>query len=176
MVETAPERVDARPASFADAVREHQSMVFSIALHSLRDRSLAEEVAQDVFLQLHKCFGEIESADHLKHWLRRVATHRSIDQARRRKLRPQVALEDAPPLTTRSSERDPLMSAMLRKLVASLPDRARAIVILRYQEDLDPMEIAGILDMPVKTVRTRLHRSLAFLREKMARSQGGIRA
>ena len=173
MIETAAARVEAGPASFADAVREHQSMVFSIAYHCLRDRAVAEEVAQDVFLQLYKCFGEMTSAEHMKHWLRRVATHRSIDQARRRKLRPQVALEDAPPLRSREDESDPMMSQMLRRLVASLPERARAIVVLRYQEDLDPMEIAGILDIPVKTVRTRLHRSLNMLREKMARSQGG---
>jgi RNA polymerase sigma-70 factor, ECF subfamily len=176
MLDLAAEREVAKPASFADAVREHQSMVFSLAYHVLHDRALAEEVAQDVFLQLHKCFAGFDSADHLKHWLRRVATHRSIDQTRRRKLRAHVSLDDAPPLAAAAVDRDPLLAQMLRRMVASLPANARAVVVLRYQEDLSPVEIAEILNIPVKTVRTRLHRSLAILREKMARGQGGIRS
>ena len=83
-------------ADFAGIVRQHQAMVFSIAYHFLHDRSLAEEVAQEVFLQLHQRLAEFQSMAHLTFWLRRVASHRSIDSVRRRKLRPQVRLEDVP--------------------------------------------------------------------------------
>src|ERR1700684_4566243 len=82
-------------ASFADVLREHQGMVFSIALHFLRDRSAAEEVAQDVFLQLHRHFATIETA-RVMFWLRKVTSHRAIDYIRRRKLRATVALENLP--------------------------------------------------------------------------------
>lgn len=176
MTVVATEQVQTGAVTFADVVREHQSMVFSLAYHLLHDRALAEEVAQDVFLQLYRNFGEVRTDDHIRHWLRRVAPHRSIDQARRRKVRPQVALEDAPPLVARHSQHDPMLRRLLRRLVGSLPERSRAIVVLRYQEDLDPVEIAEILDVPVKTVRSRLHRSLAILREKLSRSQGEVRS
>ena len=56
---------------------EHQSMVFSIALRILNDRFLAEEAAQDVFLELHAHIDELESAGHIVHWLRRCTVHRS---------------------------------------------------------------------------------------------------
>src|SRR5215813_6852124 len=80
---------------FADLVRRHQSMVFSIARHFLADRATAEELAQDVFLQLHASLPTLKSEEHVTFWLRKVTAHRCIDYQRRRKL-PQVSLEDAP--------------------------------------------------------------------------------
>ena len=59
---------------FASLVRQHQAMVFSIAWHVLRDRAVAEELAQDVFLSLHRHLAELESPEHVLYWLRRVTT------------------------------------------------------------------------------------------------------
>lgn len=159
-------------ADFAGIVRQHQAMVFSIAYHFLHDRSLAEDLAQEVFLQLHLHLAGFQSMAHLTFWLRRVTSHRCIDFARRRKLRPQVGLEDAPEPTTMPAPGDPLLSRTLQRLVASLPEKPRLVVILRYQEDLDPSEIAEALGMPVRTVKSHLQRSLALLREKLQRSVG----
>jgi RNA polymerase sigma-70 factor (ECF subfamily) len=155
---------------FAALVREHQAMVFSIALHYLRDRSAAEELAQDVFLQLHRSMADLKSAEHAAHWLRKVAVHRSIDYSRRNRLRPQVGLEDAPEPATPAAEGDPMLSERLRRLVASLPEKPRMVMILRFQEDLEPEEIAQTLGMPVRTVKSHLYRSLAMLREKAGRA------
>jgi RNA polymerase sigma-70 factor, ECF subfamily len=158
-------------ADFEQIVREHSAMVYSIAWHYLHDRALAEEVAQDVFLQLHRDFGRLEDNGHLKHWLRRVTVHRAIDQIRARRTRAQVSLEEAPQLAVVARESDPFMSRLLRRMVASLPRQARMVVILRYQEELEPMEIAEVLGIPARTVRTRLHRALSLLRAKAARTQ-----
>jgi RNA polymerase sigma-70 factor (ECF subfamily) len=159
------------PAAFAELVREHQSLVFGLALHCLRDRALAEELAQDVFLQLYRSLGEIESPAHLKFWLRRVASHRAIDVARRRRWWPKLGLDDIPEPAQAAAGRDSLLDGHLRKLVATLPEKQRAVVVLRYQEDLDPMEIAAVLEMPVATVKSYLHRALAMLRRKLGREE-----
>jgi RNA polymerase sigma-70 factor (ECF subfamily) len=165
------------PAAFADLVREHQSMVFSIAYHFLRDRAVAEELSQEVFLHLHKNLKAIQSPIHLTHWLRKVTSHRCVDQARRLKLRPRVSLTDylerSPEPAAEFHMADPLLSVALRRLIARLPERSRMIVILRYQEDLDPAEIAEILDIPLGTVKSNLHRSLALLRGKLERERKG---
>jgi len=68
---------------------------------------------------------------------------------------------------------DPLLENRLRQLVASLPPKWRAMVILRYQEDLEPVEIARVLQVPVGTVKSGLQRALATLRGKIQRSMGG---
>ena len=166
------------PAAFAGIVRQHQAMVFSIAFHFLRDRSLAEELSQEVFLHLHKNMRAIQTPSHLTYWLRKVTTHRCIDQARRRKLRPRVSLteylEHAPEPASTGPVADPLLAGVLQKLVATLPERARMIVILRFQEDLEPAEIAEMLDIPLGTVKSNLHRSLALLRGKLERERKGV--
>lgn len=160
---------------FEVVVRQHQAMVFSIAYHLLRDRTLAEEVAQDVFLQLHGCLAKMKSAEHVMFWLRRVTVHRSIDVARRRERRPEVALEEVPEPSHVLPVADPFLRARLRQLVASLPENARAVVVLRYQEDLGPEEISRILGMPVATVKSHLQRALAMLRDKISRVLGEVK-
>jgi RNA polymerase sigma-70 factor (ECF subfamily) len=67
------------------------------------------------------------------------------------------------------------MDETLRRLVASLPETPRMVMVLRYQEDLDPSEIAEVLEMPVATVKSHLQRALAMLREKLARRGVGER-
>ena len=67
------------------------------------------------------------------------------------------------------------MSRRLRQLIATLPENPRMVMVLRYQEDLMPEEIAALLEMPVRTVKSHLQRSLTILREKIERSMGDIR-
>jgi RNA polymerase sigma-70 factor (ECF subfamily) len=154
---------------FADVVRQHQSMVFSLAYHFLQDRPLAEDITQEVFLQLYREQDSLTTEHHVRFWLRKVASHRCIDAARRRKIRPRLALEDIREPAARENFRDPILSETLRKLVATLPETPRLVVLLRYQEDMDPSEIAETIGMPVATVKSHLHRSLGMLREKMQR-------
>src|SRR3981081_4618661 len=127
-------------------------MVFSIAYHFLRDRSRAEDLAQDVFLHLHKNLRAIQSPAHLVYWLRKVTGHRCIDQARRQKLRPRISLteylERAPEPASRLTSPDPLRGPVFQPPIAGRPSRSRMIVILRFQEDMEPAEIAGMLDIP----------------------------
>ena len=160
--------------AFADIVREHQGMVYSLAWHFLRDRALAEEMAQEVFLELHRHLAAIQSPEHLVFWLRKVASRRCIDQTRRRAFWPKFGLDEVPEPVAKTRQEDPMLSRTLNKLVASLPEKARAVVILRYQEDLDPSDISQVLDMPVATVKSHLQRSLEMLRDKLARSVGEI--
>jgi RNA polymerase sigma-70 factor (ECF subfamily) len=150
-------------------MREHRSMVFSIAYHFLHDRDTADEIAQEVFLSLHKNRAAVESPAHALAWLRKVAVQRSIDASRRRGRRPEVALETVPEPATCPWEGDPLLGEMLRKLVAALPESPRMAMILRFQEDLGPAEIAEVMGIPVATVKSQIQRSLALLRDKLER-------
>lgn len=157
-------------AGFAALVREHQSLVFSVAYHFLRDRARAEELAQETFLHLYRNLEAIESPAHLLYWLRKVVTHRSIDETRKTARRGRtVALEAIAEPAAARVDRDPFLSDALRAMVAALPAAQRAVVVLRYQEDMEPGEIAETLDIPLNTVKSRLHRGIEFLRRKMER-------
>jgi RNA polymerase sigma-70 factor, ECF subfamily len=157
-------------AEFNEVVREHQAMVYSIGLHLLRDAALAEELAQEVFLKLFENWGAFASREHVKNWLRRVVVQRAIDYARRARLRPRSGLESAPEPAAPAYEFDILASGHVELLVARLPERARQMVVLRYQEDLEPAEIAELLGLSAGAVKSTLHRSLVWLRTRMERA------
>lgn len=159
--------------AFESLVRHHQTMVFSIAFHFLRNRTQAEDVAQDVFLELFQRLTQIQSPAHLTFWLRRVTVNRCIDQTRRRK--PEAAIEDVAEPRAAEVSGDLLLSARLQQSVAALPERKRAVVILRFQEGLDLAEIAEVLEMPLNTVKSTLQRSLLELRKKLTRKLGEVR-
>jgi RNA polymerase sigma-70 factor (ECF subfamily) len=169
--------------SFERLVDEHQSMVYSLALRMTGDRGLAEEIAQDVFLELDRHLGRIESAAHACFWLRRVTMSRSADALRRRRVRGLdlwVEMEDADGAVAEHKGSNgsngsmlrtgglstSALSARLEQLLATLPEAQRAALVLRYQEDLTPEEIAATLEAPVATVKSQLQRGLKLLRAK----------
>jgi len=152
---------------FEQLVDEHQSMVYSLGLRMTGDCGLAEEIAQDVFLELDKHLGKIESASHACFWLRRVTMSRSADALRRRKVRQMdlwVEIEEGHGI--RAEERVSPLGTKLEQLLATLPESQRAALVLRYQEDLTPEEIAATLEAPVATVKSNLQRGLKLLRTK----------
>jgi RNA polymerase sigma-70 factor, ECF subfamily len=161
--------------AFAEIVSEYQAMIFSIGWHFLGDRALAEDLAQDVFLELYQGLDAIQSAAHLKYWLRRVAVNRAIDYGRRKKSSRELALEEVEEPATGDAQTDALLSEKLRQALAKLPEKQRMILILRYQEDRGPTEIAELLKVPVSTVKSALQRGLEELRGKLARKLKEVR-
>jgi RNA polymerase sigma-70 factor (ECF subfamily) len=161
--------------SFAETVEEHKAMVYSIGWHFLRDHAAAEELAQEVFLQLHRSWASMKSREHIVSWLRRVASHRAIDFVRRAKLRAETSLEETAEPTVLERVHDTFLSAYLERMVASLPEKQRLVVILRYQEDMEVEEIARTLHMKAATVKTQLARALHLLRAKTSRRLQEVR-
>ncbi len=155
--------------AFAELVRQHQRMVFSVAWHFFHDATLAEDLAQDVFLQLYRSLSEIRSESHMVFWLRRVVTRKCIDHARRlqRQGGPALDLEAASLVAAEAGPADSLDLERLRSLIAGLPAKFRAVVALRYQEDMPPSEIARVLGCPVNSIKSRLQRALALLRQRL---------
>ena len=152
---------------FEQLVDEHQSMVFSLAWRMTGDRGLAEEIAQDVLLGLDRNLGKMENAAHCCFWLRRVTMNRSADAMRRRKVRGVdlwVEMDDRHGMRV-EPQASPL-GTRLEQLLATLPEQQRAALVLRYQEDMLPEEIAATLETPVATVKSHLQRGLKLLRAK----------
>ena len=150
--------------AFAAIVRRHEAMVFSLAFHALRSRTAAEDVAQEVFLALYRNLQRIESSAHAAAWLRRVTSHRCIDELRRLGRRMELPMDEVPDAGSPTPLREVVLEGRLHQLVARLPPRAKLVVVLRYQEGLEPLEIADALSMPVNTVKSHLRRSIAVLR------------
>lgn len=154
---------------FEELVDEYQSMVFSLAIRMTGDRGLAEEIAQDVFLELDRNLRKIESPLHARFWLRRVTMSRSADALRRLRVRGiplWVRIEEN--YAVQTEEQSSPLGARMERLLQTLPEAQRAALVLRYQEDLTPEEIAVALGAPLATVKSHLQRGLKLLRAKAA--------
>jgi RNA polymerase sigma-70 factor, ECF subfamily len=155
--------------AFARLVQAHQAHIFSVALRLTGSREDAEELAQDVFVQLHSALAQLSSPAHALHWLLRTITHRCIDRLRSRGRMPRLVPIDADNEPAASDAAvDPLWARRLRSLLLQLPAVPRAVVTLRFQMDLELAEIAKVLDMPVSTVKSHLRRSVEWLRAQQA--------
>jgi RNA polymerase sigma-70 factor, ECF subfamily len=159
-------------SDLAPILARHSGRVFSVALRMTGDPADAEEVAQDVFLELHRTRPALESEDHLKYWLRRTAVHRSTDRLRRRKRQPENGAEewmdDLHGVPAAWAGISPGTEHKLDELVRALPETLRTAVVLRYTEEMTPDEIARQLGQPLATVKSHLSRGLNLLRQKAA--------
>ena len=156
---------------FRRLVETHQRMVFSLALRVTGEYGTAEEVAQDAFLELFRAGERLESEDHVRFWLRRVTVHRATDALRRQAVRPEATAEEWVEDCYAPIDAERLNAAVvarLEELLKALPESMRVAVVLRYQEEMLPDEIAALLGQPVATVKSNLQRGLQLLRRKAA--------
>ena len=159
------------PEEFRRLIETHQRMVFSIALRVTGEYGVAEEVAQDAFLELYRCGDKLESEDHVRFWLRRVTVNKATDSLRRKARRPEAMAEEwmeEQHLPEALPRLDAGMEVRLEDLLRTLPEGMRIAVVLRHQEEMLPDEIAALLGQPVATVKSNLHRGLQLLRRKAA--------
>lgn len=160
------------PSDLRRLVEQHQRMVFSIALRIVRDHGTAEEVAQDVFLELYRSGERLQSEDHVRFWLRRVAVHRATDALRRHARQPEAGaemwMEEQHGTAGPASGLGDGVVNRLETMVGTLPEAMRVAVILRYGEEMSAEEIARTLGQPPATVKSNIQRGLKLLRQKAA--------
>ena len=125
-------------------------------------------------MQLYENGPVFPTVAHLRSWLRRTTAHRCIDALRRRKVRGEVPLEESFHIAAEHSETDPLLQGQLKRLIASLPEKPRMILILKYGEDMGAEDIASLMNLPAATVRSHLQRTLKLLRDKASRQIAGV--
>jgi RNA polymerase sigma-70 factor (ECF subfamily) len=144
-------------------------MVYSVALRVLKDAGEAEDVMQEIFVQVWKNPGAFVSGKgSLGGWLVVVARNRSIDMIRRRRPTEQVELFALPSSTNlaREAERNSLLGK-IRGVMVSLPEEQRNSVELAFFEGLSHSEIAEKTGDPLGTVKTRIRLALTTIRKAL---------
>ena len=161
--------------AYERVVRDEKDRIFSYASRMLRHAAEAQDVAQEALVKLWQHRSKVE-VDGARFWLRRTAHNLCIDRIRRRSSRPETEAEVQETITpdTRSGPGKLAESAELGRLIESalkkLPPRDRAVLLLREVQGLPYNEIAGILDVPLGTLKARLHRAREQLRAKLVRA------
>ena len=147
--------------ALCNAMEAHGAAVYRLALCRMQNPADAEDVYQDVFLQLLDQPDRDWDSEHMKAWLLRTTVNRCADLHRFRLRRPVLALEDIPELARPGDDR----AEELWDAVAHLPEKLRTAVHLHYAEGYSTEEIAALLEVPAATVRTRLHRARHQLKD-----------
>jgi RNA polymerase sigma-70 factor (ECF subfamily) len=161
--------------AFEELVIAHQHRIYGVALRMLRDSAEAEEVAQEVFVRAYRGIAAFKGEAKLSTWLYAIASRLCLNRlgpgSRRLDRRGDEALNRlAEPGADPSAdlERSEMESA-LQRAIAELPEERRIVVVLRDLEGLDYEEIAAALELPLGTVRSRLHRARMDLKDKLER-------
>lgn len=153
--------------TFEEYVASRGPALVRLARLLTADHHRAEDLAQDVLARAYVHWRRIQRTDRPDVYVRRMLVNANISRWRRASREVSVAWVDDRPavydLDDRSADRDELW-----QLISVLPPRQRAVVVLRYYEDLDDATIAEILDCSAVTVRTHAMRALATLRQRYA--------
>lgn len=172
--------------AFEVLVRRYERELYGYLRRYLSDASLAEDVFQNTFLQLYKKSGQYEQGRPVRPWLYTIATNQAIDALRRQNRHQALSLDqnreetaegDLNSLldTLTSREAGPVEQVeaeerrdRVRASVERLPEFLRQVLLLAYYQGLKYREIADILEIPVGTVKSRLHAALVKLHEMWA--------
>jgi RNA polymerase sigma-70 factor (ECF subfamily) len=163
--------IDELPAnpSFDEILGAYQDKVFRLCCAMLGNRGLAEETAQDVFVRVWKALPGYRGEASVSTWIYAIARNSCLTAIKKRGERPAESLEI--PGVRREAERTlsavphPDRQPDLLRLVADLPEHYRQVVLLFYMEDKSYDEVAAMLDLPLGTVKTYLHRARLQLAE-----------
>jgi len=173
-----------QPEDFNALVRRYQSELYRYLVRYMGDSALAEDVFQNTFLQVHLKRSLYEDGRPVRPWLYAIATHQAVDTLRKVGRHPKVSLDQRVSTSSDESDAGALIDLLVgddeeplsvlqgqervewvRESVARLPETLRETLILAYHQDLKYREIAEILNIPVGTVKSRLHAALAKLQQ-----------
>ena len=148
----------------------HLDSLYSTALRMTRDAGEAEDLVQDTMLAAYRFFGQFEPGSNFKAWLFRILTNIFINKYRKKQREREVReeLDAAPPGEGPPDPESALLSQLasddIRRALETVPVDYRMAVVLSDLQDFSYKEIAEIMDCPVGTVMSRLHRGRKLLR------------
>jgi RNA polymerase sigma-70 factor (ECF subfamily) len=170
-------------AAFAQEAMQHAGQLYSAALRMTRNKSDAEDLVQETYLRAYRGYGNFEAGTNLRAWLFRILTNTYINSYRAKQRRPQeTELNEVEDLylyrkiagvdqASRSAEDtlfDMFTDDEVKAALENLPEQFRLPVLLADVEQFSYKEIAGMLDIPIGTVMSRLHRGRKAMQKALA--------
>jgi RNA polymerase sigma-70 factor (ECF subfamily) len=183
------ERLVARDErAFNALVRAYQARVFALVLRMLHNRAEAEDLAQEVFVQVFKAIGTFRGDSKLSTWVYRIAINLCKNRIKYRAVRQEGKQDDIDDMSERMGgdgaravgafhRPDDMMQgkqleSIVREAILQLEPEFRECLVLRDMEDLSYDEIEAITGLPAGTVKSRIHRARAQLKELVERALG----
>ena len=174
-----------REPAFRELLNRYERPVFSLVYRMVRDRTLAEDLAQEAFIRAFNAIGSDKPSYKFSNWILKIANNHTIDHLRKRRL-DTVSIHGSPHATTddeisqtqvvvESRDENPHeyvehreLGAQIENAIGDLRDEYRTAILLRHVEGYAYEEIADIMEVPLGTVKTYLHRARGELRKSLA--------
>jgi len=172
---------DGRESAYRELIRRYERPVFALVYRMVRDRETAEDLAQETFIKVLNAIGTYRPEFKFSSWVFKIANNTAIDHLRRKEL-DTLSLEGSPHATTPegveatalqvgSGDESPLetvealeLGGEIERAIAQLRPEYRSCILLRHVEGRAYEEIAEMLDLPLGTVKTYIHRARHELR------------
>lgn len=169
------EALQGNAASFGQLVQLHQNRLYNAMVHFVGDRSDAEDIVQEAFVQAYLKLETFQGNSAFYTWLYRIAFNTAVSRKRRKRVEASVDLTreqtgSEPEDTGESPDQRLIRNEQVKQLrdaLDRLSEEHRAILVLRELEGCDYEAIAEVLEINIGTVRSRLHRARMQLKEKL---------
>jgi RNA polymerase sigma-70 factor, ECF subfamily len=166
--------------AFAEIVDLYKDKIYQLCYRMLGNAHEAEDIAQEAFIRAFVNIHTYDMSKKFSTWLYRIATNLSIDRIRKKKpdyyLDAEVSGTDGLTMYSQVSAEGALpedeletmeLQETIQKEILKLPDKYRTVIVLKYIDELSLKEIGDILDVPIGTVKTRIHRGREALRKQL---------
>lgn len=165
-----------RERAFRELLQRYERPVFSLIYRMVRDRTLAEDLAQEAFIRAFNAIGSYNTSYKFSNWIFKIANNHTIDHLRKRKL-DTISIHGSPHATSEeelsrsrlvieSEDENPHellehreLGGQIEAAIGELRDEYRTVILLRHVEGYAYEEIADIMELPLGTVKTYLHRA-----------------
>jgi RNA polymerase sigma-70 factor (ECF subfamily) len=158
-------------SAFSEVVRNHAQGVMNVIYHMCGDVQIAEDAAQETFIQAWLHLSSYRPQTSLRNWLYRIAVNAATDMLRKEKRILPDSVEDLQLTDGRPSPESSVSQqeriTLVQKAVLSLPEASRVILVLREYEELSYQEISSTLNIPLGTVMSRLNYARKLLKDKL---------
>ncbi|MCL6559746.1 MAG: RNA polymerase sigma factor [Firmicutes bacterium] len=168
--------------AYGALVERYQHKVYNLAVKMVSDREDARDLTQDIFMQIFQTLPRFRGDSSFSTWVYRVASNKCLDFARKKKSEREKVnlstfdLENLPSDSRGSPEEHAIRddeNHRLKRALESLPKDYLIVIVLQHFQQMSYKEIAEVLDVPVKTVATRLYRAKSMLKERLMGGDAG---
>jgi RNA polymerase sigma-70 factor, ECF subfamily len=174
-----------REPAFRELLQRYERPVFSLVYRMVRDRTLAEDLAQEAFVRAFNAISSYKPSYKFSNWILKIANNHTIDYLRKRKL-DTISIDGSPHassseeasrtrLVIASEDESPHeyvenreLGGQIEEAIGTLRDEYRTAILLRHVEGYAYEEIAEIMEVPLGTVKTYIHRARGELKERLA--------
>ena len=164
--------------TYAHIINKYKNPLYATILRMTKNPHDAQDLVQEAFIKVYQQLGKYDNTGSFSSWLYRVAINHCMDEFRKKRYKmKQVEIDegtvvnaDHPEVIFLKKEK----SRQLERLIATLPEDERMIILLRYVNELSYQEISELVDAPLSTVRNKLHRAKKKMRETVKREGGNF--